>query len=96
MIHNAFCGCTSIERVVLPEGITSIGYSAFYNCTGIKSIVLPRSLTSIGNEAFSTYSTEFIKDVYYRGSEAEWAQISIGSSNEIMDRATLHFDYVEQ
>lgn len=42
-------GC---NKTVIPEGVTSIGYSAFLNCTGLTSINIPSSVTSIGNEAF--------------------------------------------
>lgn len=43
---------SSINRVVLPEGITSIGIRAFRDHTALSSINLPSTLTSIGQEAF--------------------------------------------
>ncbi len=41
------------EKVVVPEGVTSIGNGAFSVCTGLTSIELPEGITSIGNSAFS-------------------------------------------
>ena len=48
-----FYGCVNLESLVMPENITSIGFSAFRNCTSLTSIVIPESVTSIGNGAFS-------------------------------------------
>ena len=44
---------TEITELIIPEGVTSIGYSAFQNCTGLTSITIPNSVTSIGTDAFS-------------------------------------------
>ncbi len=48
----AFLGRTGIEKVVIPESVTTIGTFAFKGCTGLKEVVLPEGLTSIGNYAF--------------------------------------------
>ncbi len=48
----AFDGCTSLERIVLPEGITSIGSYAFNGCTSLKSITIAASVTNIGRNDF--------------------------------------------
>ena len=49
------------RRVVVPDGVTSIGSWAFYGCSGLTEIVLPGSVTSIGDMAFDDCSglTEF-------------------------------------
>ena len=38
--------------VIVPEGVTSIGYRAFYYCSNLASVNLPQSLTSIEVDAF--------------------------------------------
>ena len=46
----------SVKKVVIEDGVTSIGDSAFYKCTGLTSITIPDSVTSIGKSAFNTCS----------------------------------------
>ena len=48
---NAFCYCTGLTSITLPEGCTTIGYYAFSGCTGLTSITLPDGC-SIGEGAF--------------------------------------------
>lgn len=37
---------------IIPDGVTSIGYSAFDSCSGLTSVTIGDSVTSIGNGAF--------------------------------------------
>ena len=47
----AFKG-TSIERVVIPETVSSFGSSIFYDCTKLKNAVLPKGITEIYDSMF--------------------------------------------
>ena len=49
---GAFCFCTGLTSVTIPNSVTSIEWSAFSGCTGLTSITIPNSVTSIGSEAF--------------------------------------------
>ena len=51
--YKSFYECTSIEHVVLPNGITSINEQAFNMCTNLKSVVISDSVISIGDWAFN-------------------------------------------
>ena len=42
----------STAKVVIPDGVTTIGEMAFRDCSGLTSITIPDSITSIGNYAF--------------------------------------------
>ena len=48
----AFCGCTNIQSVNIPDSVTEIGDYAFYNCNLIKSVNIPENVTVIGENAF--------------------------------------------
>lgn len=49
---EAFCNCTGLTSLTIPNSVTSIGRSAFYGCSGLTSVEIPNSVTSIGWMAF--------------------------------------------
>ena len=89
---SAFYSCTGITSITIPDGVTSIGNSAFSSCTGLTNVTVFNDVTSIGAGAFSGCSS--LADVYYVGSEAEWNAITIGSNNDLLSNAVIHYDYV--
>ena len=84
----AFSGCAALTSVEIPNGVTAIGGSTFSNCIRLAKVTIPKSVTSIGKNAF--YYCESIADVYYDGTEEDWAKISISSGNEDLLAAALH------
>lgn len=44
--------CDSLTAVVLPEGISRIGFAAFSDCPSLSEVSLPQSLESLGDWAF--------------------------------------------
>ena len=90
----AFSGCTGLTSIVIPDSVTSIGHWAFDGCTCLTSIVIPDSVTSIGYEAF--WNCTSLQDVYYTGTEAEWAKISVDYGNDYLKNATIHYNYVPE
>jgi hypothetical protein len=49
---HAFEGCCTIEKIEIPNIVTSIGDYAFAYCVSIKEMKLPSSITDIGESAF--------------------------------------------
>ena len=49
---SAFCGCSGLTSVTIPNSVTSIGDYAFTCCSGLTSLTIPNSVTSIGAWAF--------------------------------------------
>ena len=50
-------GNSSVKKVVIEDGVTSIGKYAFCNCTSLISITIPDSVTSIEFAAFNNCSS---------------------------------------
>lgn len=51
--NNAFFGCSRVDKIVLPEGITSVGSEAFAGCSDLIEVNIPNSVQEIGWNAFS-------------------------------------------
>ena len=87
----ALGGCSSLTSVIVPDGITSIEYSAFRNCSSLLAIAIPESVVSFGDDAFENCTA--LADIYYSGTETKWNAIKIGSYNEDLNNAAVHYDY---
>ncbi len=44
---------SNLEEVVIPEGVSHIGYGAFYHCDNLKKIEIPSTVSTIEPEAFA-------------------------------------------
>lgn len=51
-LKQSFLGETTIEEVIIPEGVTTIEAYAFAGLTGLKSVTLPTTLRRVGVGAF--------------------------------------------
>ena len=43
-----FNGCSSLNDIRIPSGVTKIGYNAFKGCRSLKILFIPQSVTNVG------------------------------------------------
>ena len=77
------------KEVVLSEGITELDRGALAYCQKMVRLTLPQTLKKVRDFAF--YRCASLKDVYYNGSKSAWKKISIGSDNESLTDAAIHY-----
>ncbi len=58
---QAFKYCTSLEEVILPEGLTTIDKDGFISCLALKKINIPSTVESIKLDAF--YNCQALEEV---------------------------------
>lgn len=63
---RAFCQCTNMTSVTIPEGVTSIGDHAFFSCSSMTSVIIPSKVASIGYQAFGACAYR-VSSSYYKG-----------------------------
>ena len=89
----AFRNCTSLTEIVIPDGVTKIGYETLYNCSSLARIIVGAGVISVGGSAF--FDCTSLTSVYYKGTVKEWAKIKVDDLyNEAFTSATRYY-YVE-
>lgn len=74
----AFYSCSNLISVKLPNGTTSLPYCSFGTCSKLESVIIPKTLTEIESGAFTNCNA--LKTVYYSGSEADKAKMTISDT----------------
>ena len=84
--HGAFHGCSSLHKIILWEGLTTIGNGAFA-MAGLTEVTLPKSLKEVGDSAFTSIfydGTHYgIQTVTYTGTLDQWEALK--KSNDFAD-----------
>lgn len=87
--ERAFVDCKSLEEINIPEGVTTLDDAAFSGCIKATTVYIPSTLTGIDYGCF--YNCSSLTDIYYNGYENQWNQITIGTENECLTGAIIHF-----
>ena len=86
----AFHNCRSLQKVILPDSITTIGNHAFYDCRKLESMVVFDSIHSIGDGAFKNcYQLRSIELYLWNGKISVLKNILSEFSAELT--VTLHY-----
>ena len=79
------------EEIVIPDNVKTIEDGGFMDCSSLTTITLPASLTSIGASAFAGCVS--LKTVNYKGTQAQWAKITIDDYNDKLTGANIVYNY---
>ena len=93
IVSNAFENCTGLTSIIIPYPVSWIGSESFSGCSNLTSIVISNSVKQINSDAFNGCTS--LTKVYYEGSEDEWKQISIDSTNSYLINASKEYNYSE-
>lgn len=88
----AFYSCSNLTSVKLPNGTTSLSYCSFGTCSKLESVIIPKTLTEIESGAFTNCNA--LKTVYYSGSEADKAKMTI--SDTVIKGTSVTWTYLHK
>lgn len=82
---------TTIKKIVISEGIETIGKFAFMCSSALEEVTIPNSVKNIESSAFDGPSSS-ITSVYYSGTAESWSEINIGSGNDNLTNANIIYN----
>ena len=86
---SAFKNCKQLTSITIPDEVIKIAEATFQNCDSLKCVTIPVGVTDIENNAFQNCKS--LTDVYFKGSKAAWDKIIIGTGNDNLLHATIHY-----
>ena len=83
---------TDATEFTIPDGVTRIERSAFIDAENMTALYIPSSVKSIGRQILMGNRNDiFVTDVYYAGSELDWEDVIVHTSNVGLQNATIHY-----
>ena len=86
---SAFSNCP-LSSVTIGNGVETVHERAFSSCSGLRTIKIGKNLKTVEAYAFSGLSN--IPEIYFAGSEAEWKNVTIDKTNDMILRATMYYN----
>ena len=85
---GAFKDCSALTEIKLSSALKDIKPETFFNCVKLSSVTIPKRVCYIYQDAFR--SCDSLADVYYGGTAADWAKITMEDGNGDLTNAALH------
>lgn len=82
---NLYLNGQLVESLEIPGSVSVIPAGLFRSATCLKRVSIPRSLAGVAANAFENCTN--ITEVFYEGSESEWANLPISSGNDPLKNA---------
>ncbi len=86
-VISGFQGCDNISYINIPDGVTEISSGCFAFCTKLERVIIPKSVQTIGSGIFYFCGNNVLKDVLYKGTEAEWSEVTVGANNQVLQKS---------
>ncbi len=86
---NLYLNDVLVEALEIPASVELIPQYAFMNAACLKRVAIPRSLAGVAANAFENCTN--ITEVFYEGSESEWANLPISAGNDPLKNAQVYF-----
>lgn len=86
---SAFRNCKQLTSITIPDEVIKIAEGTFQNCDSLKSVTIPVGVTDIENNSFQNCKS--LTDIYFKGNKTVWNKISIGTGNDNLLHATIHY-----
>ncbi len=91
---NAFAYCHNLKKLIISNSVTHIYDSAFWCCCVLENVTVGKGIELIGDYAFEECGN--LTNVFYKGTEEQWDNISKGCSNEEILNAVINFEDVSK
>lgn len=86
---NLYLNGALVESLEIPGSVSVIQAGLFRSAACLKRVSIPRSLAGVAANAFENCTN--ITEVFYEGSESEWANLPISSGNDPLKNAQVYF-----
>ena len=87
---NLYLNGQLMESLEIPGSVSVIPAGLFRSAACLKRVSIPRSLAGVAANAFENCTN--ITEVFYEGSESEWANLPISSGNDPLKNAQVYFN----
>lgn len=87
---NLYLNGALVESLEIPASVSVVQAGLFRSAKCLKRVSIPRSLAGVAANAFEKCTN--ITEVFYEGSESEWAELPISAGNDPLKNAQVYFN----